>query len=103
MSTASALQENVTIAKTSFTESWERVRVRLKAAYGEATFKSWLGAMHYESAEGRQILITVPTRFMREWISAHYAEEILRFCRMEDSSLISIDIRVRSAPASDGR
>ena len=76
--------------------------MRLKAAYGEATFKSWLGAMQYEGAEARQVFITVPTRFMREWITSHYAEEILRFCKMEDPSLISLDIRVRAPHAADG-
>jgi chromosomal replication initiator protein len=70
--------------------------MRLKAAYGEATFKSWLGAMRYEGMEARQVFLTVPTRFMRDWISSHYIEDILRFCKMEDASLLSIDIRVRT-------
>ena len=98
MSTAIARQEHGIEAKESFGERWERVKMRLKAAYGEATFKSWLGAMQYEGVEALQVCITVPTRFMREWINAHYSEEILRFCRMEDPSLLSLDIRVRTAP-----
>jgi len=90
--------------ETNFAQSWERVKMRLKATFGEATFKSWLKAMQCEGAEARQLLITVPTRFMREWIMAHYADDILRFWKMEDPSLLSVDIRVRSpqAPVMSG-
>jgi len=79
----------------NFTASWERVKTRLKGAFGEAAFKSWLKTMQCEGIEARQLCITVPTRFMREWIAAHYAEDILRFWKMEEPSLLSVDIRVR--------
>jgi chromosomal replication initiator protein len=99
MSTATAREDTAVQGKESFAERWEHVKQRLKAAYGEATFKSWLTAMQYEGIDARQISITVPTRFMREWITAHYADDILRFCKMEDASLLSVDIRVRSQAA----
>jgi chromosomal replication initiator protein len=93
MSTATARDTDV--LDNTFALSWERVKMRLKATFGEATFKSWLNAMQCEGSDARQLCITVPTRFMREWIMAHYADDILRFWKMEDPSLLSIDIRVR--------
>ncbi len=90
-------EDNDTLKNNGFVQSWERVKQRLKATFGEATFKSWLKAMQCDSIEGRQVCITVPTRFMREWIVAHYADEILRFWKMEDAALLSVDIRVRAA------
>ncbi len=95
-----AFAKENTVIENTFAQSWERVKMRLKATFGEATFKSWLNAMQCDGYEGRQLCITVPTRFMREWITAHYMEEILRFWKMEDASLLSIDIRVRSAQTS---
>jgi chromosomal replication initiator protein len=89
------VQENSPLEST-FAQSWERVKMRLKALFGEATFKSWLKNMHCEKIDGRQIHITVPTRFMREWIASHYAEDILRFWKIEDPTLLSVDIRVQS-------
>jgi len=102
MSTATAREDTAVFEKEPFVQCWERVKMRLKAAYGEATFKSWLNAMQYEGADARQVSLTVPTRFMREWISAHYVEDILRFCKMEDPSLLSIDIRVRAQASMVG-
>lgn len=99
MNIATAREDANVLEKEPFAERWERVKLRLKAAYGEATFKSWLGAMQYENVDARQVSITVPTRFMREWITAHYIDDILRFCKMEDPTLISVDIRVRAQPS----
>ncbi len=77
-------------------QRWERVKMRLRAAYGEATFKNWLKGMSLDGIHGSQVIITVPTRFMREWILSHYAADILKFWRMEDNTILAVDILVRS-------
>lgn len=82
-------------------ERWERVRERLRAAYGEAIFNSWLQPLRLADVKNGQVMITVPTRFMREWILAHYIDNILRFWNNEDRSLHSVDIFVRpEAPSA---
>lgn len=83
-------------------QRFERLRLRLRASFGEATFKSWLKSMHCEAYEGRQLFITVPTRFVREWVNAHYAEEMLRLWKMENPEALSLDIRVRAAQPVPG-
>ncbi len=95
-----ALQEpKNSITNDPSDQYWERVRERLKGALGDATFKSWLGSLQFEGCEARQALFTVPTRFTREWIMAHYAEDMLRLWKVEDPSLLSVEIRVRSGAA----
>lgn len=93
--TNAAVMERENAAAAVCPASWERVRMRLKAALGEATFKSWLGSLQYEGIEARQLQFTVPTRFIREWITSHYADDILNFWKIEDPTLISLEIRVR--------
>jgi chromosomal replication initiator protein len=77
-------------------QRWERVKMRLRAAYGEAIFKNWLKGMALDGIHGSQVIITVPTRFMREWILSHYSADILKFWRMEDTNILAVDILVRS-------
>ncbi len=85
-------------------ERWERVRERLRAAYGEAIFKSWLHPLRLADIKNGQVMITVPTRFMREWILAHYIDNILRFWNNEDRAIHSVDIFVRpEAPSAQQR
>jgi len=79
---------------------WERVREKLRASYGEAIFKSWLQPLKLADVKNGQVMITVPTRFMREWIIAHYAENILRFWCQEDQGVHSVDIFVKAEPVA---
>lgn len=76
-------------------QRWENVRERLRAAYGEAIFNSWLAPLKLADIKNGQVMITVPTRFMREWILAHYIDNILRFWSNEDRSIHAVDIFVR--------
>jgi chromosomal replication initiator protein len=100
-----AVLQEEKIASSAFSmENWERTRMRLKDVLGEMTFRSWLAGLHYEGQEARQALFTVPTRFMREWILSHYADDILRLLKAETPSLLSIEIRVRpnNVPPKNG-
>ncbi|HEU5046400.1 MAG TPA: chromosomal replication initiator protein DnaA [Rickettsiales bacterium] len=94
---STVLQEMERPRSVEKSQSWERVKGRLQAALGEATFKSWFNSIQYEYCEARQVFFTVPTRFVREWIMSHYADEMLRLWKAEDPSLISVEVRVRQA------
>ena len=79
---------------------WERVREKLRTMYGEAIFKSWLQPLRLADVKNGQVMVTVPTRFMREWILSHYADTILRFWCQENQTIHSVDIFVRPEPVA---
>lgn len=87
------------ITEESLGISWERVKEGLRAEFGEATFRSWLKAMEFAGVRNGQIMLTVPTRFIREWIIAHYADVLRRLWCREYPALKSVDIFVRPAKA----
>ena len=55
---------------------WAQVRGRLRSEFGEATYRSWLKPLTLLGQSDCQVSIAVKTRFMRDWISQHYAERI---------------------------
>jgi len=75
---------------------WERVRNKLKAKLGEVTFKGWFSEIEFVAIEARQVFFTAPTKFTRDWILSHYAEEILTLWKAEVPSLLSINVALRS-------
>ncbi|MDH5747975.1 MAG: chromosomal replication initiator protein DnaA [Rhodospirillales bacterium] len=78
---------------------WERVCALLRTEIGEAAYQSWLKPMTVQNtAEGR-VRISVPTRFMRDWIVAHYIERLCTLWQKEDSSIHGVDIIVHSDEA----
>lgn len=76
---------------------WDRVRAHLKTEHGEATFRSWFKGMEFLGVQEGQAAVTVPTRFMREWVATHFQEDIRRFFQQEDASIRSVDISVKPA------
>ena len=78
-------------------DKWNRVRARLRSEFGEATFNSWLKPLELANAAEGHLTISVPTRFMRDWVLSHYADRIHALWLGEDAGIRSIDILVRSA------
>jgi chromosomal replication initiator protein len=77
---------------------WARVRGKLKAEFGEATFKSWLKPLTLVAMDRGEIRIAVPTRFMRDWVRSHYADRIRMLWAAENRNVRSIEIVVQSTP-----
>ncbi len=73
---------------------WDRIVAKLRFVYGDAAFNSWLKPLRLKSTNGRQVTLTVPTRFMREWITSHYSDDIRKFFQEENPRIISVDIEV---------
>ena len=55
---------------------WERIRARLRAELGDATFASWLAPLTLVDVDGEEVTLGVATRFLRDWIESHYADRI---------------------------
>ena len=73
---------------------WAQVRGRLRSEFGEATFRSWLKPLTLLGQCDAQVSIAVKTRFMRDWISQHYAERIRAFWHAANPDIRSIEFVV---------
>jgi chromosomal replication initiator protein len=73
---------------------WVRVRARLRAEHGDAAYRSWLRNMSLQGIEEGRAKIAVPTRFLRDWVAAHYADRIRALWNGENNGVIAVDILV---------
>jgi chromosomal replication initiator protein len=78
-------------------ESWRRSCRRLRAELGENVFNSWFGCLKLDSIEGDRAQFSVPTRFLKSWIEAHYSDRILAALEAEISGVASVAIGLRSS------
>ncbi|MBT7642319.1 MAG: chromosomal replication initiator protein DnaA [Rhodobiaceae bacterium] len=74
---------------------WHRVRSRLRAELGEATFNSWFKLLEVSGAQKGRVTLQVPTRFVRSWIEAHYLTRIRDHWQAEDKTVRRIDIELQ--------
>ena len=78
-------------------ERWQRVKDRLRVELGEDVFSSWFGRMELDTVENGAVRLSVPTRFLRNWIQAHYSERVLAKWQAEEPVVTRLELSVRSA------
>jgi chromosomal replication initiator protein len=86
-------------------ERWRRVKDQLRSELGEDVFTSWFGRMELEAVEKGLVRLSVPTRFLRNWIQSHYSEKVLLRWQSEEPEVTRLELSVRSStirlPASE--
>jgi chromosomal replication initiator protein len=80
--------------ESSLSSQWAQVRGRLRSEFGEATFRSWLKPLTLIGQSDCQVSIAVKTRFMRDWISQHYADRIRALWQAANPEIRNIEFVV---------
>jgi chromosomal replication initiator protein len=78
-------------------DRWSRVKGRLRSSVGEDVYTSWFARMDLESVQPESVRLSVPTRFLKSWIQAHYAERVLSCWQAEMPEVERVDLTVRTA------
>lgn len=76
---------------------WARVRGRLRAEFGEATFRSWLKPLTLAGKRGPDLRVAVPSRFMRDWVATHYADRLKALWSSENPEIRTVEVIVDAA------
>ena len=76
------------------TAIWKQVHKALRGEFGEAVFRSWLKPLTLQACYHGTLEVSVPTRFMKDWIQTHYAKRILEMCAEKDTSIKRLEIVV---------
>jgi len=80
---------------------WARVRGRLRAEFGEATFRSWLKPLTLAGKRGPDLRVAVPSRFMRDWVATHYADRLKALWSSENPEIRTVEVIVDAARPKD--
>ena len=75
-------------------EVWARIRGRLRDDVGEVEYRSWLRQMILASLQGEEVVVLLPTRFLRDWVRSHYGERLQALWQAEIPAIRRIEFRV---------
>ena len=75
---------------------WLRICERIRPEIGEPAYQSWLKPITVREMLDGVVRISVPTRFMRDWVVAHYAERLKDLWLGEDPSVRDVEIFIKS-------
>lgn len=78
-------------------EHWNRVKKRLRAELGEDVFSSWFARVDLEDHSDGTVRLSVPTRFLKQWIQSHYNDQLVGLWKGECEGVHRIELTVRGA------
>ena len=81
----------------------QKVRAMLKASLGDDVYSSWFKSMEFESFDGRLVRVSVPVKFVRNWIHEHYSDNLLHCARAEFAGAERVEVIQRQPGAAVAR
>src|SRR5690606_20170075 len=73
----------------------QKVRKMLRAQLGEDVYTSWFHSMEFEHFDGKTVRVTVPVKFLKNWIQSHYSEALLTCCAAEFEGVERVEVALR--------
>ena len=74
--------------------NWEIIQTQMKDKLGLEIYESWLKKINFDEEFSNYILLTVPTRFIRDWITSRYLDQILQIVRNYKKDIIRIEFKI---------
>ncbi|MEZ5856566.1 MAG: chromosomal replication initiator protein DnaA [Hyphomicrobiaceae bacterium] len=75
------------------------MKAALKARLGDDVYSSWFGALEVDGFDGKVLRVSVPVKFLRNWIQTHYAEALLACATLEFSGVERVEVLLREPSA----
>jgi chromosomal replication initiator protein len=94
--------EAVIVGLPELAAQWGRIRTRLQGEVGDTIYRTWLRQMSLAGMDGDEVTVTLPTRFLRDWVTSRFGDRISALWQTENASVRRVDIRVGEASADGG-
>ena len=74
--------------------NWKLVQNEMKKKLGIDVYESWLKKITFIDEFSNYLLLSVPTRFIRDWITSRYLDQILQIIRVYKKDIIRIEFKI---------
>ena len=73
---------------------WKLAQTEMKNKLGLDVYESWLKKITFEDEFNNYLLLSVPTRFIRDWITSRYLDQILQVIRIYKKDIVRIEFKI---------
>ena len=73
---------------------WKTVQAEMKNKLGPDVFESWLKKISFLEEFNNYLLLSVPTRFIRDWITSRYLDQILQVIKIYKKDITRIEFKI---------
>ena len=73
---------------------WKLVQTDMRDKLGSEVYESWLKKISFIEEFNNYILLSVPTRFIRDWITSRYLDQILQIIKNYKKDVLRIEFKI---------
>ena len=76
---------------------WPFIQQEMKNKFGQEIYESWIRKIEFVNEFHDYILISVSTRFIRDWITSRYLDQILQLVKSKKKNINRIEFVIRNS------
>ena len=76
---------------------WNEVLKNFKTTFGNDIYESWIRNINLKKEFNHYVVLTAPTRFVRDWIVSRYADKILDIIKTFKKSIQRIEFLIEES------
>ncbi len=76
------------------TINWTLIQSEMRSKLGLEIYESWLKKINFVEEFNNYLLLSVPTRFIRDWITSRYLDQILQVVKVHKKDLVRIEFKI---------
>ena len=94
--TTKLIKKNITnlLPKEESFLNWSDLLTKFKAVFGNDVYESWIKNIKLQKEFNHYVVLSVPTRFVRDWIVSRYADKVLDVIASYKKSIQRIEFSV---------
>ena len=73
---------------------WNLIQLEMKNKLGVEIYESWIKKISFVDEFNNYVLLSVPTRFIRDWITSRYLDQILQAVRNYKKEIVRIELKI---------
>jgi len=85
---------NILEAKEENLLNWNEILAKLKTTFGNDVYESWIKNTNLKKEFNHYVILSVPTRFVRDWIVSRYADKILDIIKIFKKSILRLEFLI---------
>jgi len=79
---------------TSTKLDWSIIQAEIRKKLGNEIYESWLKKISFVEELKNYVLLSVPTRFIRDWITSRYLDQILQIIKIYKKDINRVELKI---------
>ncbi|WP_428392662.1 chromosomal replication initiator protein DnaA [Lichenicoccus sp.] len=88
------IEAGIALVQHPLDAHWERIRSRLQSEVGDVEYRTWLRQIRLGDADGDEIVLLLPTRFLRDWVRNQYGDRLSALWHAELPAIRRVELQL---------